>query len=477
MKLTIIHSNDTHSYLDDFDKRAFLIEQIRARDPRQDVDTLVIGAGDVFSGDIYFNLYHGQKEAELLNLLGYDAMTFGNHEFDGGSKILADFIARLDFPMVSSNVHFAKDKDLAPLENSQKIKPYLLRKNASGKTIGIFGLTTLETLENGYPSAETVIDEPFAVAREMVAQLKKLGADAILLISHLGDDVDVQLARQVAGINVIVGGHTHVLLRKPVIVGQTAIVQAGYYGKYLGELQVEIDEKTGKLLTAQEIIHETSQALLETNDPLRLEMMQLRADKDKIAAQVVAQSQTEILGDRTTFDRQNAVLGNLICDAYFAQAEEDGFAPDVAVMNSFGIRKRLPAGNVTVGDLIKTLPFSKHLTILKVSGQDLMSALEHGLAPQVSHLQLQFHGKADGVKKLLTAQIWRDNQWLEIAPEQTYTVATNSFVGAGKDNFDGFKRAQMLAENLELDVDLLRHFLEKLPQPFEYHERARIFYE
>lgn len=102
--LCILHTNDTHSYLEEFGKRAALVQEIKQKNTSKNIHTLLVDSGDVFSGTMYFTMYQGKKEAELMNMLGYDAMTFGNHGFDLGSKALADFLKIIHFPMISSNV-------------------------------------------------------------------------------------------------------------------------------------------------------------------------------------------------------------------------------------------------------------------------------------------------------------------------------------------------------------------------------------
>lgn len=108
----------------------------------------------------------------------------------------------------------------------------MIKTLSSGVKIGIFGLTTLETPSYGFPSSETIFNDPFMVAREMIDKLIELESDIIILVSHLGDDIDILLAKEIDGINVIVGGHTHVPIEENIVVNDTIIVQAGAYGDF-----------------------------------------------------------------------------------------------------------------------------------------------------------------------------------------------------------------------------------------------------
>ena len=141
--LRVLHTNDTHAHLDNIPRRVTAIKETRNE------NTLVLDAGDVFSGTLYFNLFNGQADLEFMNMIGYDAMTFGNHEFDKGTSVLKEFIEKAEFPFVSANIDFTKDVNLGslykdtigqPAENAE-IYPAIITE-VDGEKVGIFGLTT-----------------------------------------------------------------------------------------------------------------------------------------------------------------------------------------------------------------------------------------------------------------------------------------------------------------------------------------------
>ena len=242
--LVIMHTNDTHSQIDAYSykkdinvggflRREAAIREIRAENP----NTLLLDAGDFSQGTPYFNFFKGYVEVRLMNAMGYDAATLGNHEFDNGCSALAARLKTADFPVVCANYQFS-NKKLAKV-----IKPYVIVERA-GMRIGIFGLGVDL---NGYTAPQIAREvtylSPFICARNMVEELQKQRCDFIVCLSHLGVDInkvdnDFELARQVPGIDVIIGGHSHEELKDTVVAG-TQICQMRDRGKCFGVLTVE----------------------------------------------------------------------------------------------------------------------------------------------------------------------------------------------------------------------------------------------
>lgn len=254
--LTIMHTNDSHGRVEQRPKLASAVKEIRGQKP----NSLLVDAGDVFYGSAYFDKYLGKADLWFMNNLGYDAMTFGKHEFDKGTEVLADFIKNMTFPMVSANVDVTNDPYLAPLFKNEissdpvggNIYPTII-KEVNGQKVGIIGLTTTYF---SYPPI--LLENPYTEAAGAVAALKQQGINKIIVISHFGLDVDQKLATRVAGIDVIVGGRNHTAMTSPMVIANTEptlIVQAGQYLQYLGLLDVTFNDKgvvvaqDGKLLT------------------------------------------------------------------------------------------------------------------------------------------------------------------------------------------------------------------------------------
>tara|TARA_R110002072_G_scaffold41085_10_gene115876 strand:- start:16199 stop:17110 length:912 start_codon:yes stop_codon:yes gene_type:complete len=256
--ITILHTNDTHSRLDPFPandarfankggvaRRASLIENIRKENP----NTLLLDAGDFFQGTPYFNFYGGELELKFMSMLGYDAATIGNHEFDNGLDGLLAHLPQANFPLVSSNYDFTN----TILDGYVK-KHITLEKD--GIKIGIFGLgVELEGLVTKKLFQETNYYDPIEIAQDMTRVLKvDEQCDLVICLSHIGysydhDKVsDIKLAASTSGIDLIIGGHTHTFLPKPVVVKnkdnkETLINQVGYAGINLGRIDFYFEEK------------------------------------------------------------------------------------------------------------------------------------------------------------------------------------------------------------------------------------------
>ena len=248
--LTILHTNDMHSRIEPFPqdagkyagfggmaKRAGLINQIR----KQEEYVLLLDAGDIFQGTPYFNYYGGELEFKLMSEMKYDAATIGNHDFDNGLKGLKDKLPFATFPFLIANYDFS-DTILA-----NQFQPYKTFTRGPLK-IGVFGLgIELKglVLDSSYENTKYI--NPVSVAREMVQELKQKECDLIICLSHLGYKYpdsrisDIELAKQVEGIDLIIGGHTHTFLDNPIPVispdgNQTLITQVGWAGIKLGRL-------------------------------------------------------------------------------------------------------------------------------------------------------------------------------------------------------------------------------------------------
>lgn len=243
--LVIMHTNDTHSQIDPYTykgdvnvggflRREAAIREIRAENPV----TLLLDAGDFSQGTPYFNFFHGYVEVRLMNAMGYDAATLGNHEFDNGTAALAARLKTADFPVVCANYRF-DDKKLAKV-----VKPYVIVERG-GRRIGIFGLgVNLDGYVAPQNARGVTYLDPVETARNMVAELKARDCDLIVCLSHVGVDTtkkdnDYEIARQVPEIDVIIGGHTHEEINPPVVVGDTRICQMTNRGKCFGVLTVE----------------------------------------------------------------------------------------------------------------------------------------------------------------------------------------------------------------------------------------------
>ncbi|MCJ8165193.1 metallophosphoesterase [Pontibacter sp. E15-1] len=257
--LTILHTNDQHSRIDPFPddgrkyggmggmaRRATLVEQIRQQEP----NVLLLDSGDIWQGTPYFNFFGGELEYKLMSDMRYDAATLGNHDFDNGLKGLEEQLPHAAFPFVSANYDFSK----TILQN--RFQPYRVFEK-QGVRIGVFGLgIELEGLVSKNNFGETVYTDPVAVAREMVQELRQAQkCNLVICLSHLGYSYkeekidDLKLANRVAGIDLILGGHTHTFLETPELVRhesghETLVNQVGWSGLFLGRVDFAFSRRT-----------------------------------------------------------------------------------------------------------------------------------------------------------------------------------------------------------------------------------------
>ncbi|MCK4303159.1 MAG: metallophosphatase [Candidatus Eisenbacteria sp.] len=248
--VTILHTNDVHSRIDPFPegsgrnaglagaaRRATLIKQIRANNPR----TLLLDAGDVFQGTPYFNLFKGEVDFKVMNSLGYDAMTIGNHEFDCGLEGLASVLRLARFKVVSANYDFSRTL------LRDRVHPYIIRELGDVR-VGIFGLGVI--LEGLVPESlcrGVVYSNPIPVARKVARYLREEErCHLVVCLSHLGNNGyqgepgEQQIAKEVEGIDFIIGGHSHTFMREPTRIRhgsrETLVFQVGWAGIYLGRV-------------------------------------------------------------------------------------------------------------------------------------------------------------------------------------------------------------------------------------------------
>ncbi len=269
--LTVLHTNDVHSYIDPFPsdhprnanmggvaRRAALIETIRKENP----NVLLLDAGDIFQGTPYFNYYGGELEFKLMSMMQYDASTIGNHDFDNGVEGLYAQMPHAKFEFLSANYDFKNTV------MDGQVKPYKIF-NKNGIKVGVFGLgIELAGLVDKGMYKETVYNDPIEAAQDMTRILKKeQHCDLVICLSHLGykyrDEpnklCDLKLAEMTQDIDLIIGGHTHTFLDKPTIVknlvGKEVLVnQVGCYGINLGRIDFYLDNDKAKAFEGKSII-------------------------------------------------------------------------------------------------------------------------------------------------------------------------------------------------------------------------------
>jgi len=371
--LTILHTNDIHSHLEKFPGLALKIKKIKEDKAKNSEPVLLLDSGDFIIGTLYqFLTKTLSPELTLMDKLGYDATTLGNHEFEWGPKALAKIIdaARKKeygstVPIIASNIRFdfsdPRDNDLKKLYDAGIIKPYLIKNLSSGLKVGIIGLLGKRAEQEAPQASPVKFNHAGNYIQHLVNIVKSKGTNLIICLSHSGLYEDKKLAKAVKGIDVIVAGHCHTALFKPVKVNNTLIVEAGSYTKYLGKLEVCVDEGEVFLVNYQ---------LIPINDTL---------PKDKAITRIINNYKTlidkKILNPiglsfnsplaKTGFDLVGGTnkiaetnLGNLIADSirYAIDLYQPENPVDFVFQPTGFIRGNIYTGMVKTSDAFRVVP-------------------------------------------------------------------------------------------------------------------------
>ncbi len=454
--LTIMHTNDTHANHDPLGsgaggvtRQASVVEQIRAQAP----NSLLLDAGDRFTGTLFHAQYLGQDQALIMNLLGYDAMALGNHEFDNGDDTLAAFIDAVDFPVLSANIDFSASPHLAG-----KVAPYAVL-DVNGEQVGVIGLLTEDTTNKSRPGAELVFSDDYSgITQQYVDELTAQGVNKIILLTHMGLGLDMRVANEVTGVDVIVGGDSHTLLsnayaaaedRYPVIVENPAgqpvyIVQAGDQNEFLGRLDVTFDadgvitRASGDVILLSQFITPNA----EMNDLVE----ELREPLTALMEQEVGETMVAL--DNSTCRSEECAIGNLIADAI---RQETG--AQIVFQNGGGIRAGIDEGVITLGEVRTVLPFGNLVSTFELSGADVVAALENGVSrvnderggtgrfAQVSGLRYTWDMSQEVGSRIVSVEVLdpETGEYAPIDPEATYAVAANDFMRGGGDEYYVFR--------------------------------------
>lgn len=453
--ITIVHTNDTHARVESgngiigFAKISTKVNELREANP----NFLLIDAGDVFHGQTIATLVRGESIAKILNVMKYDVMVPGNHDFNYGQERLLELKDMLDFPMLAANI--SKEDD------TQLLDGYMI-KEIDGVKVGIFGLATPETAYKTHPKnvEGLTFENPIEKAKEMVALLKDQ-VDVIILVGHIGEDegsefTSKKIIAAVPGIDVFVDGHSHTLKPEGEMVGETLLVQAGAYDEAFGIVNLtlvggKVTAKTAELFTVEDAVD-------VVEDPTVIAAIaDIKAANDLITNVLVGTTSVMLEGTRDVVRAGESNLGNLITNAMLYET-----GAQIALTNGGGIRASIEAGEITVGDVITVLPFGNYIVTLDVLGSDLILALENGLTdypaakgafPHVAGIKFTFDPSKPAMSRV-TSVIFEGK---EIDPNAYYSVATNDFMAAGGDQYTSLGASAQTGQYAALDEALIAY--------------------
>ncbi|PNS20163.1 hypothetical protein CAC42_5613 [Sphaceloma murrayae] len=478
--LTYFHINDVHAHLDEFrasqgtdcqPAQGCVGGYARVKTVLNDLrpktqNSLFLNAGDEFQGTLFYNFYKGEKTAEVLNQMGVDAMTLGNHEFDGGDDELAAFLANLTFPVVSANIQSTN-----PILNST-IKPYVIFDKYELAVIGV----TIDSTSLSNPGNGTTFADPISTVQATIDHIKATTKiNRIAALTHIGYDEDQRLAAETTGLSLIMGGHSHTPLGNitgsqgpyPTIVknkdgDEVFVVTAYRWGEYLGYIDLKYDS-CGKILEYRGApIRLTNATIPEPK--LFNQIKGWRAPFEAFAAEVVGETQVELV--QNTCQSQECTLGDFMSDAMLAYRRNASENVAFAIINAGGIRATIDVGPVTRGEVLTAFPFGNAIVELTRSGQEIWTVLE-GIVSRVNQVNgrpvTSFFQVSTGIKieynpnnavgsRLVAVTI--GDAPIDLAAN--YDFVTLDYLAGGGDNF--FQTSTDFI-TLDLQADVLTTYL------------------
>ena len=495
-KTVILHTNDVHGAIQDYAKVAALKADYEARG----ADVYLVDAGDFSQGSVYVSLHKGADAITMLNAVGYDYVTLGNHEFDYGAQQLADNLKKANFDILCSNVLDADGDPAADEAVTSEVE-------GSGLKIGFFGLATPETKTKANPALIKGLtflsgEALYKCAQENIDWLKGQNVDVIICLTHLGVDKESQpntsydLYKNTTGIDFIIDGHSHTVMTKgpngePIQSTGTALANVGVIiidntTKKIEENKLvpiwHEEKKDGKSVTVYDYTKEDAAlaaAAKAIMDPIDAEY-----------GEVFAKSAVDLNGAKAPGNRtEETNMGDLITDAMMwaikTKAPSVDMTNAVAITNGGGIRAAINKGDITKKDINTVLPFGNTLAVVYVKGSELLEALEAStyctpeavggfpqfagmevelnIAPKYDKNAKEYPGSEYFGPKSINRITIKSINGKAFDPNATYAVITNNFMAAGGDTYYAFAAAkEQFDTGLPLDEILMEYITTEL---------------
>lgn len=452
-RLVILHTNDTHSQIEPkanglggVMRRMAIIDSIRAAEP----NVMLVDAGDVVQGTLYFYLYGGAVEQEVLNIMGLDEGVLGNHEFDNGMDSLAAILRLRNRKVLATNYV----TEGTPLDTLTV--PYSIRE-FNGKKIGFMGINLdphgIISDQNWQGLGFMPIVETANATAQRLRSAE--GVDAVIAITHIGYNPngltgDSILATNSRGIDVIIGGHSHDVIDPATPKGAARsrlnnldgnpvlIVQTGKSGVNLGKIEINLDS-LGTAVPRYELIPVDSRWDGRVDNRLQALIDRYKPGVDSLMTLWVGNTETAM-------PDTSARLLNFFTDFILERGRQLAPRVDLAIANKGGLRTSLPEGKVSKGQIINMLPFRNYVTVLDVSGSDLLDIFNVMAATNGNGVSANVSAKYRVVGNNFRAEdILIDGR--PINPAKTYRVATIDYLANGGDYMSGFRNGTTVASS------------------------------
>ncbi|XP_044591601.1 protein 5NUC-like [Cotesia glomerata] len=520
-KLQILHNSDMHSRFAEvkatsskcfpfesaipgkcyggFARLATLVRKAK----KSSTPTLFLNAGDTYQGSVYYTVHKWKIVAKFLNLLMPDAISLGNHEFDDGPEGLVPFVNAAEFPIVTSNIDFTGEPELAAATNL--INSTVLE--VDGKRVGIIGYLTPETKVISSPGKVVFLDEVQSIRRE-VDKLRANNVTVIIALGHSGFDIDKKIATEVDGVDLVIGGHTNTFLytgKKPDLEApeglypteviqkngrKVYVVQAYAYTKYLGNLSVTFDADG-------EVTNIIGNPILVTNDieqasDILQELEAWQPTSNMLSNISLGLTKVYLDGDKKRCRSRECNLGNLITEAMVDYNTKQYFGTfgwtdaSIAVINSGVIRNSINKAldtPVTMKDVLDVLPFYHSMVKVQLTGSDILEMLEHSVdglvctkvCPMTGRF-LQFSGltviynisQPRGSRVVLDSVFvlcsnCRIPTYEVVESNKIYTILTTDYLQNGGDGYKMLKNLTWINTGATMDQIIANYLVTKSP--------------
>lgn len=452
--VTIIHVNDTHTYVDATDtaigyaKLAGFYEQAKSQNP----NTILLDAGDTFSGTPNALIDYSDSLIPILNTIGFDVMVTGNHDYAFGSKQLLKLAGMLKHPVISGNIVYkATDK---PLFNG-----YTILTLDNGMKVGVVGLTHFTAQVMG--AADVKYTDPVAVGQKLVDEVKPQ-VDFVIGLLHVGVGEDgnansIMIANEVKGLDVIIDGHTHTVLSEGRMENGILLAQAGEYGKYIGV--VDLNFENGKLVDAKaRLISKEEAADLPEKAETLAALVAFNAMSKDFLAQVVGET-TVALGEssRDVIRTQETALGS-----FYADVMTQAAGADIGMFNTGVIAGNFGPGKITMSDLATMTRTDSLIIVKEMTGADIIEFINYcdKSYPKSSGIFVQ----VSGISFMLDPELTQDKVFNvkvggnEIDLAKTYNVA----IILGASDYPGAINGRLVKE-VDFTLNILKAYMAKNP--------------
>lgn len=466
-RFTILNTNDNHGRFWKNSKgewgmaaRKTLVDRIRTEVEGQGGYVLLLSGGDINTGTPESDMQQAIPDFKGMNLLGYDAMAVGNHEFDNSLDTIRMQQSVARFPFLSANI-VTKDTG-KPLFDAYKLF------NLGGINVAVMGLTTEDTAKVVDPNniRNVSFRSPIEVAKTLVPELRKK-ADIVIATTHMGHyqngdhninaPGDVTLAREVDGIDFIVGGHSQDPLFEADQQNGTWIVQAQDWGRYVGRADFEFKNGQLTLLNYKLIpVNYKSQGEKIPEDKAMLALLKPFKEKGaKLLGEKLGKVDQRLAGERSEVRFGYTNLGTLM-----ATAQQERVDADFALINSGGIRASIAPGDITYKDILTVQPFGSTVGYIDLSGQAVKDYLQVvATMPTNSGAFAHFSGITMTIKGQTVTDIAISGAPLDL--NKTYRMSVNSFSAAGGDGYPNLKATGQYIDTGLTDAEVLKEFIIK----------------